>query len=317
MGEEMRTVTDDLAFKKLGASLSNWGRWGTDDELGTVNHITDERRRTAMRSVRTGKIFDLGIPLDADGPQCGGNRFNPIHKMSRTPADGPLPDGMVMSDDIVILPLQCSTQWDGLCHVGYDGMFYNGVPTSTVIAAGGARQNSFHRVAPHLIGRGVLLDVARHRGVAALQVGDAISAGELSAVASAEQVEPGPGDILMVRTGWYRHFLAGDSHTYLGQGAAPGLDLSCCSWLAEHEIAAIASDNWLVEITPTLEPSPAAYPFHCVMIRDVGMTLGEMFNLEELAEQCAATRTWDFVLSAVGLKVTGSVGTPLTPVAIS
>jgi kynurenine formamidase len=306
-------MTED--FRTIGARLSNWGRFGEDDELGTLNFLTPACRTGAASLVRRGVSFDLGMPLDANGPQRGGNRFNPIHRMTSIPSDGARPDGMIVTDDVVTMPLQCATQWDGLTHVGYDGFLYNGVPASAVTAARGATRNSFHLVAPHLVGRGVLLDVAGLHGVDVLEPGAVITADELDAAAATQGVEVRPGDLLLVRTGWYRHFLVGDSETYLG-AAAPGLDMSCCEWLHRQEVAAVASDNYLVEVVPTREPPPALYPFHMVMIRDVGMTLGEMFDLEELAADCRDDGVWEFLLAASGLKVTGSSGSPVTPVAV-
>lgn len=306
-------MTDD--FRTIGARLSNWGRFGTDDELGTVNFLTPERRAAATALVRRGVTFDLAMPLDANGPQLGGNRFNPIHRMTTTPSDGARADGMIVTDDVVTMPLQCATQWDGLTHVGYDGLLYNGVPGSAVTTALGATRNSFHVVAPHLVGRGVLIDVAGLHGVDVLDPDFAITADDLDAAVAAQAVTVGSGDLVLIRTGWFRHYLAGDNGTYLGP-TAPGLDMSCCEWLHRHEVAAVASDNYLVEIVPTREPAPALYPFHMVMIRDVGMTLGEMFDLEDLADDCRADGVWEFLLAAPGLEVTGSSGSPVTPVAV-
>src|SRR6202000_436963 len=133
-------------FRKVGAQLNNWGRWGETDEIGTVNFITTESRLAGARAGRRGVVFDLGMPLDANGPQRGGSRFNPIHRMTSIPLDGPRPDGMLVSDDVVMMPLQCAPQGGGLTHVGYDGFLYNGAPAASVTAARGAERNSFHHV---------------------------------------------------------------------------------------------------------------------------------------------------------------------------
>jgi len=145
-------MTAEPRCKQIGSRLSNWGRWGEDDSLGTMNFITAETRRAAASLVRTGALFDLGIPLDRQGPQRASGmlnsaRFNPIHRMTQLPTEEKWPEGEVESDDIVILPLQCATQWDGLAHIGYDKQLYNGVPTSAVTAAAGAERNSFHSLA--------------------------------------------------------------------------------------------------------------------------------------------------------------------------
>jgi kynurenine formamidase len=304
----------DFAFKALGAKLSNWGRWGDDDQLGTVNFITPEKRRAAAALVKTGTTFDLGMPFDDKGPQAGGSRFNPIHKMTKLLTDFAAPDGMMVADDIVIMPLQCATQWDSLAHVGYDGFVYNGVPASAVTAMHGATRNSFTHVAPRLITRGVLLDIAALKGKQRLDFSEEITADDLDAAEERQGVRAGSGDVLLFRTGWYQLFLDGDSENYLSR-RSPGLGISACQWLHDREVAAVAGDNFAVEVMPSTEPG-TGLPLHMVLIRDLGLTLGEMFNLEELAASCAQDGVWEFMFSGIGIKVTGSVGSPVTPIAI-
>ena len=283
LSDDPAGAADPSDFRQVGAQLSNWGRWGEADEIGTVNFITAECRLAAARTVRRGIVFDLGMPLGANGPQCGGSRFNPIHRMTSVPMDGARPDGMLVSDDVVTMPLQCATQWDGLTHVGYDGFLYNGAPVSTVTASRGAERNSFHHLASLLIGRGILVDVAAVRGVSCLEPGEQVTPADLDAAVERQGIETHSGDIVLVRTGWYQHFARGHSATYMGP--APGLGLACCAWLRKRETAAIACDNYALEVLPSRQP-PAGYPLHMVLIRDMGMTLGEMFNLEELSADC-------------------------------
>jgi len=170
------------AFKTLGRQLSNWGRWGWDDRLGTLNHITPERLVAAAREVRRGAIFDLSVPLASNGIQPGGFRNNPQHFMVATPADmADREDGLEVSDDCIIMPLQAATQWDGLGHVGYDGQMYNGVPSSSV-STKGSRELSIHQVAQKgIVGRGVLLDIAGAMGVDHLPGDFVIEAGRRGA----------------------------------------------------------------------------------------------------------------------------------------
>ncbi len=304
-------------FKAVGTRLRNWGRWGADDQLGTVNHLTDARRASAARLVRTGEIVELGMPFSSSGPQvCGPNqRFNPIHRMIMLPTDRESPSGQVVSDDMIIMPLQAATQWDSLAHVGYDGYFYNGVPITAVTAIGGATRNSVDHVVGRLVGRGVLLDLPSLKGVDALAPGEEVRAEDLSAAATAQDVRIEPGDIVLIRTGWYRHFLEPrDGLSYLGP-RVPGLGLDCCEWLHSHEVAAVAADNPFLEV----RPSPllgSELPVHMVLIRDMGMTLGEMFNLEALAAGCSSAQRWEFLFCGVGLAVTHAVGAPVTPVAV-
>lgn len=300
-------------FREQGAKLRNWGRWGADDELGTVNFITPDSRKRGAQAIRSGNAVDLGMAFDKHGPQSGEMRFNPVHTMTHLLSDRDY-SGQAFSDDIVVMPLQCATQWDSLAHVGYDDRAYNDMPYSAMTAAEGATRNSFDTMAPHLVGRGVLLDIPALTGVDCLPEDHAVSADELTAAAARENVRIESGDIVLVRTGWYQHFLAGDSSRYLGE-PHPGLGVSCCDWLHDNEAAAVACDNYAVEIQPSRDPD-STVPFHMIAIRDMGLTLGEMFNLEDLAAACAERGAWDFLFAGPGLKITGSVGSPITPVAV-
>jgi kynurenine formamidase len=302
------------SVKELGQRLSNWGRWGDDDEAGTLNFITPETRVAAARLVVTGRVFDLGMPFDQNGPfsRAGMGRFNPIHLMSVTAVD-PRTDDVITSDDVIIMPLQCATHWDGLAHAGYDGFFYNGAPASAVTARHGATRVSFAGLNDRFTARGVLLDIPRLKGVDALEAGFPITADDLTAAEELGNVKVRSGDILLLRTGWYQHFAAGDHERF--HGSAPGVDISTLEWLYEREVAAIASDNWAVEVMPSTVEG-VGVPFHRVAMRDMGLTLGEMFNLEELAEDCAADGVYEFFFSGTGLKISNSVASPVTPLAI-
>ncbi len=306
--------TDAADLKELGRQLSNWGRWGADDEIGTLNYVTPEVRVAAGRMIRTGKIFDLGMAFGSGGPLAGPGkpRFNPIHLMWMSPVDSLVQD-LVGADDIIIMGLQSATQWDGLAHVGYGDRLYNDVPPQAISTRRGASQNSFTAVIDRCISRGVLLDIARLHGVDTLSPGTEITADDLDAAAAMGEVEVRSGDILLVRTGHYRHFLDGDHDRFMG--AAPGLGLSTLEWLHEREVAAVAADNWSVEIQPA-DLDGYSIPFHMVAIRDMGLMLGEMFDLEGLAEDCADDGVYEFMFCGTGLKVTNAVGAPVTPMAI-
>jgi hypothetical protein len=162
------------ALRQIALQVRNWGKWGPDDELGTLNYITPERIAAACRLATTGKVFALGIPLDRKGPQSGTRqRFNPIHTMFRdggdapkTPAEVQAMEGYGGSDDWIVMPLQCVTQWDSLAHIFYEGKMYNGYDAALVTSSGAAK-NSIDKTKSRLAGRGVLLDVARHRRGAA------------------------------------------------------------------------------------------------------------------------------------------------------
>jgi kynurenine formamidase len=301
-------------FREIGARLSNWNRWGAADRVGSLNHITPERVAAAARLVKTGRIIDLGLAISSRGIQpSGGPRNNPIHIMSITPLDHLSPDA-VYSDDYIIMPLQSVTQWDGLAHVGYDGLLFNGVDAATVTTMNGSTELSIHQIAAKgVAGRGVLLDIAALKGVERLSRGEPIEPADLEAAEKRQGVSVGAGDILLVRTGWIRHFLHDNSPATYWDGE-PGLSLACAEWLHTREVAAICSDNWGVEVRDPTEQ--AGLPLHNVLIRDMGMTLGEIFDLEALTEDCASDGVWEFMFTAPPLKVIGGVGTPITPLAI-
>lgn len=300
---------------ELGKELNNWGRWGDDDEIGTLNFVTPQKRVEAARLVKTGKAFDLGMAFDKDGPfKAGGFRNNPIHVMTLLPGDtAAAPDGLISADDMIITGLQSATQWDGLAHAGYGGKFYNNVPAGAVNSFVGAARNSFHKTVDRLISRGVLLDIARLKGVDRLEDSYQITEADVLAAEERQGVRVESGDFVLLRTGSYKWFLEGNREHFLGNAPGPSLDM--CSWLYEREVAALAVDNYTGESWPS-PITGASIPFHQVVIRDMGLTLGEMFNFEELAEDCEEDGVWEFLLSATGLKVTGSVGSPLTPIAL-
>jgi kynurenine formamidase len=304
-------------FRTIGQRLRNWGRWGDDDERGTLNHITPDRLTSAASLVRAGRITSLSIPFGSDGPLMGPGRINPVHLMSVT--NGVEVDrqgvtgAMHYSDDYVVMPLQAATQWDSLAHVFYDDLLYNGAPAST-IGAGGAERNSIDKLVDGVAGRGVLLDVARSRGVDWLGAGDAIGPEELAAVASAQGVEIRSGDILLIRTGWWTRLTTERSRRTI-LAAEPGLGIDVAQWLYDHEIAAVAADNHAVEALPNDHPG-TNYPLHLVLIRDMGMTLGEWFDLDRLAEDCAQDGVYEFFFCAPPLRITAAVGSPINPLAI-
>src|SRR5437867_10364005 len=162
-------------LRKLAMQVRNWGRWGAADEIGTLNFITPEAVAAACRLATTGKVFALGIPLQREGPQSGTRqRFNPIHTMfrdggdqPRTPAEVVALQGYGGSDDWIVMPLQCVTQWDSLAHVFYEGKMYNGYDAA-LVTSNGTSKNSIDKTKSRIAGRGVLLDVARWKGVRAL-----------------------------------------------------------------------------------------------------------------------------------------------------
>jgi kynurenine formamidase len=302
-------------IRALAPTVSNWGRWGKDDERGTVNFITPAVVRRAAACVKRGQVFSLGLSFGAEGPQIGqGGRVNPIHLMSAVNGGiGPDPEGFRYNDDVIIMPLQCATQWDSLAHVHYGGQLYNGFPASSTTSAGAAR-NSIDKQAAGIISRGVLLDVARAHAVDRLAAGHAITPDDLETAERAQGVKVESGDVLLVRTGHLSVFTVdGDREGYMRR--MPGLGIACVEWLHARQVAAVATDTSAVEVIPFEDPT-APLPVHLLCIRDMGLTLGEMFDLDALAADCARDDVWEFLFTAPPLKVTGGVGSPLNPLAV-
>lgn len=300
---------------ELGKKLNNWGRWGDDDQIGTLNFVTPAKRIQAAQLVKTGKAIDLGMPFDKDGPfKEGGFRNNPIHVMTLLPSDTAFSkDGQISADDMIFTGLQSATQWDGLGHVGYGGKFYNNVPAAAVNNFLGVSRNGFHHAVSRLISRGVLLDIARLKGVDRLEDSYEITEADLLGAEERQGVRVESGDIVLLRTGSYKWFLEGNRERFLGN--APGPCLDTCRWLYEREVAALAIDNHSGEVWPS-PVEGATIPFHQVVIRDMGLTLGEMFNLEDLADDCEADGVWEFMFCGPGLKVTNAAGSPITPIVL-
>jgi kynurenine formamidase len=304
-------------------ALRNWGRWGEEDVLGTLNFIDPAKRIEAAALVTEGRVVSLSQSFDTNGPQKGWRRrTNPVHTMTDTGVDAErgnqgFPHGIGGADDVIAMPLQCSTQWDGLGHIFDHGMAWNGRRAGDVVTSEGDLVTGIEHAASVIVSRGVLLDVGRHLqpDTTELTDGYAITAAELDATAAAQGVTIGRGDIVLVRTGQLARARRDGWGDYAG-GPAPGLSLTTAGWLHRTEIAAIATDTWGFEVRPNEFDVPAFQPLHQVVIPNLGLTIGEMWDLESLGAICAELGRYEFLLSAAPLPITGAVGSPINPVAI-
>jgi kynurenine formamidase len=317
----MAKLTKDDVLKKA-EELKNWGKWGRDDELGVLNYITPQDIVNAARLIRKGKVFRLGLPLDEHGPQRGifGGRWNPLHHMLATGTDAvagkhDVTPGLRYADDAINLPTQCGTQVDALAHVFLGDQMWNGHP-ATLVDSRGARKNGIEKFADKLVGRGVLLDVARHKGVPFLEDGYSITVAELEATARKQGVEVRRADFVIVRTGQMEDRLAtGEWGTYAG-GPAPGLAFETLDWIHARQIAGIGSDTWGIEVRPNETGPDVFQPWHWVTIPAIGIVHFEILYLKELAADCAADGAWEFFFCAPPLVITGGTGSPINPQAI-
>ncbi len=311
----------------LGERVKNWGRWGDDDERGTVNFITDEVVKEAMKCVKTGKRFSLAFPLQHQGGlQLGSmpGRINPLRTMVQlnTPVIGD-PSQFCTSDDVVTMGLQAATHWDGLCHASWNGKIYGGREAET-ITYDGASVCGIEKIRT-LTSRGVLLDIASLHDVDELPGGHAISYQDCENAAEKQGVEVRSGDILLLRTGMMAKARSGDILSY-GSGSPvegapmpgfPGVGLGAVEFFHEREIAAVATDTITFEVMPWDPSVPGAIlPIHCINLVMMGLTQGQNWDLEELAEDCLQDGQWDFLLEASPQPFVGGIGSPVNPVAI-
>ncbi|MBM4245483.1 MAG: cyclase family protein [Deltaproteobacteria bacterium] len=301
-------------FHEVARRISNRGRWGADDEIGTINLITPEATRRGAACVKRGVSFSLALPLHHDGVQTGRipNRVNPIHTMIgiNTPFTGDR-DKVCLSDDMVVMGLQAATHWDGLAHASYENRIYNGFPAATVTAEAGATKCGVHKLKP-IVTRGILLDVARVKGVRRLDAGYPISPADLDAALAMAKLSVEPGDVLLVRTGQMEHLQTGDKDAY--RLPSPGLTVGTAPWFRERDVAAVATDTMPFEVYPC-EHADVLFPVHLLHLVEMGMTQGQNWHLDGLAEDCAADGVYEFLLSATPEPVVGGVGSPVNPVA--
>ncbi len=306
-------------YIEIASRIRNWGRWGDDDERGTLNLIDAAARRRAAGEMRTGKAFCLGLPLsEEEGIQIGlvPGRLNPTRTM--VVVNSPLsddPEWICSSEDVVTMALQAATHWDALAHVSYGGSLYNGHPASSVTDAGAARCG-IDKVGT-LVTRGVLLDVARATGKEFLDPGYPIAPDDLDAAVAMAGTEVQPGDAVLVRTGQMRHLRSERSREALFDYAfpAPGLTMATALWMRDHDVAAVATDTLSLEVVPCEEES-TYLPVHLLHLVEMGLTQGQNFDLDALAEDCALDGAYAFLLDATPLPFTGGLGSPVQPVAL-
>jgi kynurenine formamidase len=300
--------------------VSNWGRFGADDELGTLNHVTPAIRARAAQSVVTGDAFSLAIPFDRSGPQPPGrSRLNPEHVMLQTGTDvaagvqDGCDHGFGYADDQVTLATHAATHWDALSHAFYDYAMYNDRPC-TLVDARGAQANSIDRMRDRIVLRGVLVDVARALDTPWLPLGHEVTVHDLERALERQRVELRPGDALLIRTGNLGRARAAGGWDRFTFDDEPGLGIDALPWLHEQRIAAVGTDNWAFEVLPN--PSSIFLPVHAAGIVHMGLLLGELFELDALAAACAGDGRYDFLLSAAPLPLVGAVGGPVNPIAI-
>lgn len=298
-----------------GPVLSGWGRWGEDDEAGTFNLLTPSRIVDAARIVKRGVVYRLSLPLHRDKVPTHPTHAPPLHFMTLDGGDyaagAQLPGGARIADDYIFMPCHCGTHVDGLGHSWSGDLLYNGHSAHRVRSYGATRCGIENL--PWIVGRGVLLDMARWQGQDRMAAGSGISGAEIDACAAAQQVEIRSGDSVLIRTGWWKLF---SDHATSPRDGSPGLGIDGAKRLAELDVCLVGADNTAVEVTVSADVyedgsrAPLVHPF---LLRDRGIYLIELLDLERLA----ADNVYEFMFVTAPLPIVGGTGSPVSPLAIA
>jgi kynurenine formamidase len=307
----------------LADSPKNWGRWGDDDEIGALNLLGPRQVLEAAQSIRQGKVFTLQLPMGHEGgdPVWPGRsqlvKTMSLDESSWLAGSGPdFPGGLHYADDTIITNTQGTTQYDALGHVWHDGTMYNGYDAGSTI--GGLRHASVAAIAKRgVVGRGVLLDLARYFGREFLEPGTTFNHVDLVRAADEQGVELRKRDIVVIRTGWLESWYVRDHDEFYADFNEPGLVYSpeLVRWFHDMEIPSLVTDTMGNEVT--IDPNTGvALTLHNALMRNLGVVFGEMVALRELADDCAADGQWDFLYTAAPLHIVRGAGAPVNPVAV-
>jgi kynurenine formamidase len=304
-------------FDEMFEAVKNWGRWGQDDELGTFNFITPAMVQAAAALVRSGRHVNMSIPMNK---VAGPDNPNPvIHHVVQGHDIDLGSNTLTFSADYVGLAFHgdCHTHMDALCHIAYKGRVYNGRPALEVMTSQGATALDVTSYRDGLVGKGVLLDVPRFRGVNWLEPGEAVTRAELEAIEQAEGVHLGEGDILVFRTGHHRRRLElgawNNGYPPAGEGK-PGLHVDTIPWMHERKIAAFLPDGDGETVPSNVEG--ILYPIHALQVAAMGMFVSDSLQLENVAQACAEERRFEFMVVGLPLRLPGGTGSPWNPIAI-
>jgi kynurenine formamidase len=304
-------------FERIFESVKNWGRWGDDDELGTLNYVTPEKVRQAAQLVKSGRRVSMAIPINkVAGPDNPMQALLLVVQGHDVPVDSSKVRfgmdwlGMAAHGD-------CHTHVDALCHISYDGKTYNGKPANEVLRSNGATSQDLAAYHEGVVGRGVLLDIPKLRGVKWLEPGEAVRRAELDACLEAQGVDIGEGDIMVFRTGHHARRLelgAWDNNAPpVGEGKA-GLHVDTIPWMHERRIAAFLPDGD-GEALPSVVDG-ITYPIHPLQVVAMGMLVSDSLQFEDLARECEREGRYEFMVVGLPLRLPGATGSPWNPIAI-
>jgi kynurenine formamidase len=304
-------------FDEIFESVKNWGRWGPDDQRGTLNYLTPAMVAAAAGLVTTGRQVTMAIPMNTrSGPD---NPQPVLHHVVQGHDIDIGSSGVTFATDYLGIAFHgdCHTHMDAPCHLAYKGQVYNGRPALEVLNSAGATCMDVDIYRNGLVGRGILLDVPRYRGVKWLEPGEAVTRAELDAIERYQGVRLGEGDILVFRTGHHRRRLElgawSNEYPPAGQGKA-GLHVDTIRWMHERRIAAFLPDGDGETVPSNVEG--VLYPIHPLQITAMGMLAADSLQLEDVAAACEAEGRFEFMVVGLPLRLPGATGSPWNPIAI-
>lgn len=299
-GNEGLTKAD---IDRLMTELSNWGRWGKDDQMGTVNLITPETRRHAASLVREGTAISLAH--DQSTVKSLDN-IRPLIQITSVTAEG--------GGDTYTITEHGNyfTHFDALCHQFWNGLTYNGYQGASILTSAGASKLDIDVFKNGVYARGILMDIARLKGVPYMEPETPIYPEDLDAWARKAHIKFESGDVIFLRNGrWARRAAVG---SWDQQNHSAGLHVSCVRWLKDHNIAVLASDA-ISDVRPSkVEGVPT--PIHKLVIVGLGTPIIDNCDLEEVSEYANRKQRWDFLVTMAPMRIPGGTGSPINPTAL-
>jgi kynurenine formamidase len=298
-------------FDQMINDISNWGRWGSDDQAGALNLITEAKRLEAAGLVKQGIVVSLAREIrTGTDPENTTGRPDAQHLMGQRPAPGA--DGILSDSYQVSGHSMTMTHLDTLCHILYKGKAYNGFTLEDIYAPDGCRVLGLAPYTNGIVTRGVLVDLPRLRGVPFLEPGTPVYVEDIEAWEEAVGVKITSGDVLFLRTGrWARRAQMGEWDVLQ---ANAGFHPSVAPWLKERGVVIVGQDG-IDGVQPLAFPG-VPYPFHTMVMVGLGIDILDTVNLEDLAATAAQLKRWDFMLTVAPLRIPAGTGSPVNPLAI-
>ena len=305
----MNLETYDGVFE----SVSNWGRWGADDEAGAVNFITPEQVVAVSGLVRSGRAVSLAMPIQTAGPASDG-RASATHLMTNAydTADGEAREAFIGRYLALEPHGHGTTHLDALCHMAYRGRLYNGLPAEQSVRSSGAAHLGVEQFGNGIVGRGVLLDMPSALGIEWLEPGDTITPADLELAERRQQVSVAEGDLVFVRTG--RHEKWRVDGPWNTRDAMPGLHADALPWLHDRRVALVGSDSSNEALPSSVDGLRT--PIHLGLIVAMGVPLIDNCDLEDLTALCSDEGRWAFMAVVAPIRLGGGTGAAVNPIAV-